>query len=84
MDIDEMTPGQRASMDGQVPADTTYSQWLSRQSAARQDQVLGPERGRLYREGGMKMEDFYTDRGVWLTIEQLRERDAAAFERIAA
>lgn len=84
MDIDEMTPGQRASMDGQVPADTTYSQWLSRQSAARQDQVLGPERGRLYREGGMKMEEFYTDRGVWLTIEQLRERDAAAFERIAA
>ncbi|MFD1690664.1 hypothetical protein ACFSHR_26830 [Azotobacter chroococcum] len=49
--IDEMSPGERASMDGQLPAETTYSQWLQRQSAARQDQVLGPERGRLLREG---------------------------------
>jgi hypothetical protein len=82
--IDEMTPGQRASMDGQVPAETTYSEWLERQSAARQEQVLGVERARLYRQGGLELDDFYTDRGVWMTLDQLRERDAAAFERIAA
>lgn len=82
--LDEMSPGERASMDGQVPADTTYSQWLIRQNAARQDQVLGPERGRLLRDGGLKLEDFYTATGKWLSIEQLKQRDAEAFARLAA
>ena len=84
IDIDEIDSGTRASMDGQVPAETTYSQWLQRQSAARQDQVLGPERGRLLREGGLKLEDFYSPTGKWLSIEQLKQRDAEAFARIAA
>lgn len=82
--IDEMSPGQRASMDGQVPAETTYSQWLSRQSTGRQDQVLGPDRGRLYRKGNLQLEDFYSPRGDWLTLDELRERDAEAFRAIAA
>lgn len=82
--LDEMTPTERASMDGQVPAETTYSEWLERQSAERQEQVLGVERAKLYRQGGMELSDFYSERGVWLTLDQLRETDAAAFERIAA
>jgi len=83
-DLDEIDAGTRASMDGQVPAETTYSQWLLRQSAARQDQVLGVERGRLLREGGLKVPDFYDARGNWLTLDQLRERDAESFARLAA
>ena len=38
--MDELPAGTRASMDGQVPADQTFGQWIKRQSAARQDQVL--------------------------------------------
>lgn len=83
-DIDEMSPGERASMDGQVPAETTFSEWLLRQSAARQDQVLGPERGRLLRQGGLKVPDFYDSRGNWLTLDQLRARDAEVFAKLAA
>ncbi len=75
--VDEMTPGERASMDGQVPADTTYSQWLAKQSAERQEQVLGPERYELYR-AGKSLEDFYSPNGRWLTIEQLKAQDAGA------
>lgn len=82
--IDEMSPSERASMDGQVPAETTFASWLQRQSAARQDQVLGPERGRLIREGGLKLPDLYSPSGRYLTLEELRERDAASFARIAA
>lgn len=84
IDIDEMTPSQRASMDGQVPADMSYGDWLKRQSAGRQDQILGPERGRLMRQGGLQLPDFYSDRGEWLTLEQLRERERAAFAKLAA
>lgn len=82
--IDEMTPSQRASMDGQVPADQDYNQWLSKQSDARIEQVLGPERFKLYKSGGIKLDDFYSPTGQWYTIEQLQRRDEAAFSRIAA
>lgn len=82
--IDEMTPSQRASMDGQVPADQDYNQWLSKQSDARIEQVLGPERFKLYKSGGVKLDDFYSPTGQWYTIDQLKRRDEAAFARIAA
>ncbi|RON82444.1 hypothetical protein BK635_13165 [Pseudomonas chlororaphis] len=64
----------RASMDGQVPQSTTYAQWLGRQSAARQDEILGPERGKLLRQDKLKLEDFYNDKGKFLTLDELRER----------
>ncbi|MBW0236341.1 hypothetical protein [Pseudomonas sp. D1HM] len=71
----------RASMDGQVPKSTTYGEWLIEQSAARQDQILGPNRGKLLREGGLTHDQFYNDRGKFLTLDQLRERDAASFAK---
>lgn len=80
IDIDEMPPGTRASMDGQVPSDTTYTEWLKNQPASRQDEILGPTRAKLMRDGGMSPESFYTDKGKLLTIERLRELDARAFE----
>lgn len=64
----------RASMDGQVPQSTTYAKWLGQQSAARQDEILGPERGKLLRQEKLKLDDFYNDRGKFLTLDQLRER----------
>jgi hypothetical protein len=78
-----MTPSQRASMDGQVPGDMNYSDWLSRQSPARQEQVLGPVRAKMLRDGA-KLEEFYSTNGIFLTLDQLRERDAQIFARLAA
>ena len=75
IDADEMPAGTRASMDGQVPADLTYAQWLAKQSAARQDEILGPVRAKLYRAGTPR-ERFYDDKGVGLTLPQLLDRSA--------
>lgn len=80
---EEFTPAQRASMDGAVPAETTYGQWLARQSAARQDDVLGPTRGRLLRSGALKIDQFSNDKGQLLTLVQLREKHAEAFRKAA-
>jgi hypothetical protein len=66
-------------MDGQVPAETSYGAWLKRQSAARQDEVLGATRGALFRRGGLTIERFADNRGRWLSIPELMERDAEAF-----
>lgn len=80
-DIDEFKGTTRAAMDGTVAPDTTYAQWLGRQSAKRQDDILGPTRGALFRRGGLPLERFANDKGKWLTLEQLREADAGAFTR---
>jgi hypothetical protein len=80
-DMPEFNQTARASMDGEVPADVTYGDWLKKQSAARQDEVLGPARGKLFRNGGLELDRFYNDRGQALTLAQLRARDAEAFAR---
>jgi hypothetical protein len=79
--IDEISASTRASMDGEVPAETTYSEWIAKQSAARQDEVLGPTRGKLFRQGDLAIDRFTNDKGVFLTLDELRARDAKAFER---
>ena len=81
VDLPEFSPSERASMDGTVPADLTYAQWLKKQSAARQDQVLGATRGALFRRGGLEMDRFYSDKGQFLSLEALRARDAGAFRK---
>lgn len=79
MDVRVITKSARASMDGVVPGDTDYKEWFSRQSFERQKYIVGEKRARLIRDGGMSPDEFYTDKGEWLTLAQLRERDAQAF-----
>lgn len=63
-----------ALMDGQSPRQMTFGEWAERQPAARQDQILGPTRGKLMRQGKLKLQDFYNDKGKFLTLDELRER----------
>lgn len=77
----EMRGGGRASMDGQVPKDLSYADWLRKQSSGRQDAVLGETRAKLMRDGKLPLERMYSQKGRYLTLEQLRENDAAAFKR---
>lgn len=71
----------RASMDGQVPAGVKYDEWLAKQSPARQIQVLGPMRAELLQQGRLQVDKFWNDKGQWLTLAELKERNASAFER---
>jgi len=79
-DTDEMDAGTRASMDGQTAGDTTYGEWLQRQSYSRQKAVLGTTRAQLLRAGKLKVPDFFNDRGEFITLDQLRELEPRAFE----
>ena len=69
--------GTQASMDGQVPGDITYPDWLKRQSRERQVQALGKRRAEMYRAGEVGIGQFTDDRNRVLTITELRkiERD---------
>lgn len=80
LDLKEMPEGTRASMDGQVPASLTYDAWLRKQPAAFQDEVLGPTKAKLFREG-LAMDRFVDRSGHEYTLDELRRRDAEVFER---
>lgn len=64
----------RASKDGPVSADLTYVGWLKQQSAAEQDDILGPSRGRLFRAGKVTLRDMVTREGRTLTLAELETR----------
>jgi hypothetical protein len=66
---------------GEVPKDVTYQDWLRKQSVSFQDEVLGPTRAQLFRDGGMTLDRFVDNSGHEYTLDQLRQRDPAAFKR---
>ena len=73
IDVSDLPPRMRASIDGQVPEDINYDTFLRRQTAEFQNEVLGPSRADLFRDG--MAVDRFTDRaGNELTLAQLRQR----------
>lgn len=70
-------------MDGiDAPARETYSEWLRRQSADVQRDILGPTRYDLFTQGKLKLDRFVGRDGEPLTLDELREREPRAFKRI--
>jgi SPP1 gp7 family putative phage head morphogenesis protein len=74
IDKDEVPAGTRASMDGQVPADTTMAKWLKQKGEATQNEILGPTRAKLWREGKVSLQDLIKADGTVLTLEQLKAK----------
>lgn len=63
--------GTRASAGGQVAASTTYEPWLKSQPASVQDEILGPSRGRLFREGRIDLRDMVRTDGRRVPLDEL-------------
>lgn len=64
---------------GRVPAKVTYQQWLTKQSKSFQIEVLGPARAKLFRDGGLTLDEFVDLRGNELTLVQLMKTHPEAF-----
>jgi SPP1 gp7 family putative phage head morphogenesis protein len=73
-------PARRAATGGQVPADTTYGEWLAKQDRATKSEALGPGKvayfDRLAAKYGPKdaIAKLVRDDGSEVTLEQLRKR----------
>lgn len=63
--------GTRASMDGQVPSDVRYEQWLKGQPMTVQAEVLGPARAKLFREGRISLRDLVRTDGSRVRLTDL-------------
>lgn len=59
---------------GSTPSNVTYQDWIKRQPAKFQDEVLGPTRARLFREGGVPLDKFVDASGKQYNLDQLRTR----------
>lgn len=70
-----LPPAMRASVDGQVPASTTYPEWLKNQSAEVQAEALGPTRAKLFRDGKVTIDRFLGVDDRPLTLEALARRE---------
>jgi SPP1 gp7 family putative phage head morphogenesis protein len=81
INLPEAPEGTRASMNGQVPASLSYNEWLKNQTAAVQDEALGPTRGALFRKGGLPVDRFVNRNGDQITLDELEEQEAAAFRK---
>lgn len=68
---------------GQVPAETTFDQWLSRQSSSFIDDYLGKNRAELYRSGKVTLKDLVDRNGQPWTLEQLAAREGVALPAAA-
>jgi SPP1 gp7 family putative phage head morphogenesis protein len=79
--FDDFSRTRIRGMTGQVDAKITYQDWLGRQSAEFQDDVLGPTRGKLFRDGDLPLRKFVNRSGDELTLAQLARADADAFTR---
>lgn len=84
---DELDPGTRASMNGQVSAKETYQTWLKKQgntAAGRkfQDRVLGKTKAKLFREGNVTLDRFVDPTGRSYTLAELASREAEAWAAI--
>ncbi len=72
IDVDDIAESTRASMNGQVPEKTTYSEWIKVQSGAIQDEALGPKRAELFRSGKVRLDQFMDAKGRMLTLAELQ------------
>ena len=78
--VEPPSAGKRAAAGGQVPAGTTYGDWLAKQPRATQSEVLGPGKvpyfNRLTEKYGAKdaIAKMVRDDGSELTLAQLQKR----------
>lgn len=84
-EFDGMSKTERGSrireLVGQVPSSVKYPEWLASQTDAFQDHVLGPTRGSLFRDGGVKLSRFTNSNGDRYNIDQLRQMEPSSFRR---
>jgi SPP1 gp7 family putative phage head morphogenesis protein len=65
-----------------VRESTNYEKWLRRQPVAFQEDVLGKAKATLFRRGKLSIDRFVDDSGKVLSLQELKELEPLAFERV--
>ena len=70
-DFPEMPKSTRSSMDGQVPEETTFKDFLEKKGKAFQDEVLGKGKAQLWRDGKITLQQLLDQSGNPVTLKEL-------------
>ncbi|MFW0776347.1 MAG: minor capsid protein [Rickettsiales bacterium] len=77
--------GERPSLGAEGPelvsGQSTYGGWLRKQPASFQNEVLGSDRAKLFRQGGLSIAKFTNFDGRTYTLDELRALHPLAFEK---
>jgi hypothetical protein len=73
-DVPEFNPSQRATMDGPLAGNTTMADFIDRKPASYLDDLLGPGKAQLYRDGKITLQQLLDQSGRPLTLKQLRDK----------
>jgi len=68
-------------LTGQVPAKTSYNEWLKGQTLEFQEDTLGKAKAQLFRKGGLPLDKFVARDGSELTLKDIAKRHTDAFEK---
>lgn len=75
IDANELSAGTRRDMDGKaVEAELDYGEWLKTQPDSVQDEALGAEKAKLFRENNLDMKDFVNRIGEPLTVAEVKAK----------
>lgn len=69
-----LTEAQKKALDGKLPKEISFDQWLRKKTSSFQDKLLGPARARLWRNGTITLTQLVDMRGNPLTLEQLDKK----------
>lgn len=70
-DFPEMPRSTRSSMDGQVPEEMTFKDFLDKKGKAFQDEVLGKGKAQLWRDGKIKLQQLLDQTGNPIPLKEL-------------
>ena len=70
-DFPEMPKSTRSSMDGQVPEETTFKDFLESKGKSFQDEVLGKGKAQLWRDGKITLQQLLDQSGNPVTLKEL-------------
>lgn len=72
--MDEASGRTRSSMNGYVPQDMTFNDWLKTQSSETIEKTLGKGRAELFMQGKITMRDLITQQGRVLDLGELAKK----------
>ena len=82
INLSEAPPSTRATLDGQIPEDITYQEWLRKKPREFVEEVLGKSKATLFLDGKMPIDKFFDASGHEYNLDELRKRDTSLFARL--
>lgn len=74
IELEEVTGLTRSALNGEVPREITFNKWFESQDKKFQEEYLGIQRYKMFKDGKITLSDLVTQNGRTLTIKELKQK----------